>query len=214
MEPSSNPSIASSPSSQESLHIPDAASVSSSTKLRHNTFNFLPASDRWPNGSSYSNVELGLLGKHQVANAAVVIAGLEILREHGRSIPEVAFRTAFQTTQIPGRIQILSERPLVILDTAHNEASIAALVKTLDDHFPPLKRTFVFSSSRDKQWRKMLELLLPAGDRFILTQFQHNPRAVPVEQLYDAMKEIASQTNHSPQTEILQAPSRPKPLLW
>jgi dihydrofolate synthase/folylpolyglutamate synthase len=165
--------------------------------LRHSHFDFHPNGEAWPAAHEYEAVELSLLGAHQIANAALVLAGLEILREQGRSIPETAVRRALKSTSIAGRIQIVSEQPLVILDTAHNEASIAALLETLDRHFPNKKRTFIFASSRDKKWKIMLEKLLSSVDRMVLTQFRHNPRAVPLEQLVAVAHEIADSKKQS-----------------
>ena len=167
-------------------------------------FHYQPNPTLWPSGTQRSDVELKLLGAHQVANAAVALAGLDILREHGWTIEETSIRSALSQTQIPGRIQIVSHKPMTILDAAHNEASIAALIETLDNHFPPMHRTLIFSASRDKQWKNMLELLAPAFDRFVFTQFQNNPRAVPVDALVETMTLMVGDDKHAGKTEILQ----------
>ncbi len=183
----------------------EATQKLSATQTPSHTFHYLPDKDRWPSGTHRSDMELKLLGYHQIANAGVVLAGLDILREHGWTIEESSIRSALSETQIPGRIQIVSQNPMTILDAAHNEASIAALIETLDNHFPPMNRTLVFSASRDKQWKNMLELLAPAFDRFVFTQFQSNPRAVPLDALVETMASIASHEKFDGKIEILKA---------
>jgi dihydrofolate synthase / folylpolyglutamate synthase len=167
-------------------------------------FHYQPDPVRWPSGMQRSDVELKLLGAHQAENAAVVLAGLDILREHGWAIEEKGIRSALSQTQIPGRIQVVSHKPMTILDAAHNEASIAALIETLDNHFPPMNRTLIFSASRDKKWKTMLELLAPAFDRFVFAQFQNNPRAVPVDALVEAMTSIVHDSPYAGKVEIHQ----------
>jgi dihydrofolate synthase/folylpolyglutamate synthase len=82
----------------------------------------------------------------------------------------------------------------VVLDTAHNVASIEALVTTLQDRFPTERRTLIFAASRDKDVTGMLRRLLPAFDEVVFTQFCENPRAATVEALqYTAHELLASQ---------------------
>ncbi len=144
---------------------------------------YQPSPKAWLNGHNRNGLKLRLLGKHQLDNAGVVLAGLDILREHGWEISESAIETGLAETQVPGRIEIVAKNPTTIIDTAHNEASIAALIAALDENFPEKKRIAVFSASRDKKCLEMLELLMESFDEIILTQFHTNPRAQPVETL-------------------------------
>jgi dihydrofolate synthase/folylpolyglutamate synthase len=91
-----------------------------------------------------------------------------------------------------------------VIDTAHNVASIEALIDALDEHYSPAKRTIVFACSKDKEVTKMILQLMHAFDRIILTQFQNNPRVVPLENLEAIANEHQSQF---PKVEILSAPS-------
>jgi len=78
----------------------------------------------------------------------------------------------------------------LILDAGHNEASITALLSTLDAYFPDFTKTIVFACSKDKKVQEMLRLILPKVDRLVLTQFQSNPRFTPVEKLEQLTSEI------------------------
>ncbi len=148
---------------------------------------YRPSIDTWPKGSARRDLTLRLIGKHQLSNAAIVLAGLDILREQDWKISEPAIQKALSETQVPARIETVATNPITIVDTAHNEASIAALIDSLDEHFPGKKRVVVFSASRDKKCLEMLKLLMKSFHEIILTQFQINPRA----QLAETLKSMA-----------------------
>lgn len=140
-----------------------------------------------------AEVELALPGRHQAANAAVALAILDLLRRQGFLIPETAVKSGLCTLKWAGRIELVGRRPVRIFDTAHNVASVAALVETLDESFCVAKRRLLFAASREKDSAGMLRLLLPRFDEVILTQYRNNLRAVPCEEL----AEIARSTGES-----------------
>src|SRR5262249_30347887 len=80
-------------------------------------------------------LELGLLGKHQAANAALTVACVEQLRQQGWRIPDSAVVEGVRDVGWPARLEVVQRRPLVILDCAHNVASAEALVETLQTSF-------------------------------------------------------------------------------
>jgi dihydrofolate synthase/folylpolyglutamate synthase len=136
------------------------------------------------------NLELSLLGEHQAANAAVALAALEELREQGLHVDDKDVRRGMAGIVWPARVEMVGTRPTVILDSAHNVASILALLTTLEQSFTARRRLAVFATTRDKDVRGMLERLLPAFDSVILTRYQCNPRGVPVEELVQIAKEL------------------------
>jgi dihydrofolate synthase/folylpolyglutamate synthase len=83
------------------------------------------------------------------------------------------------------RIEVISTRPTVIVDAAHNWAATEALLQTLEAWPASLsgRRLLVFSGTQDKDVAGLLRLLVPNFDTIILTQYQSNPRAVDVRQL-------------------------------
>jgi dihydrofolate synthase/folylpolyglutamate synthase len=83
----------------------------------------------------------------------------------------------------PARIEVVSARPALILDAAHNLASIQALVETLEESFAARRRVLVFGASGDKDVRGMLKTILPHFNEVIFTRFVNNPRGVPAEEL-------------------------------
>ncbi|QGJ69640.1 Bifunctional folylpolyglutamate synthase/ dihydrofolate synthase [Planctomycetales bacterium 10988] len=139
---------------------------------------------RWLPAQNMETIPLGLLGGHQARNAAVAWAILKLLEEQGWAIPATAQKTGFSQVRWPARIEVVQHHPTVILDSAHNAASVRALWQTLEACFPPVKRTLVFATTKGKDVQGMLQFLLPRFDRIVLTQYLSNPRSLPVEDLH------------------------------
>jgi len=135
---------------------------------------------------------LGLLGRHQVANATVAVAAIDILREACMTIPDFAIARGLAEVRWPARIEIVSQRPLVILDSAHNVPSVDALVQTLRSTFPPVRnKHLIFAVSSDKQHLEMLRILVSFFNEFHLTKYGNNPRCVPPEELATVLAEVS-----------------------
>jgi len=126
--------------------------------------------------------EIPLLGHHQVVNAAVAYAALRVLRQGGLDLTEEAVQRGFRQVRWPGRFQVLSSDPAVVIDSAHNRDSALKLRLALDEYFPGSPATLVFGASADKDIAGMLEELLPRVSRLILTQAVH-PRAADPEDM-------------------------------
>src|SRR5262249_44356482 len=99
---------------------------------------------------AWPEMELNLLGEHQAANAAVAIGCVEQLRQQGLRIPDAAVVGALARVEWPARLEVLGRCPWVVLDCAHNVASMQALVDTLQASFPVGRRLLVLASSSDK----------------------------------------------------------------
>ena len=140
----------------------------------------------------FSDLELSLPGAHQAANAAVSVAVVGELRRLGWKIPEAAVRRGLRQVRWPARVEVLSRAPTVVLDSAHNVASIQALVGVLRESFSPAPRLLVFATTRDKDVPGMLQVLLGAFDDVIFTRYGQNPRAVDPRQLAAIAAETAA----------------------
>ena len=132
---------------------------------------------------SWPALPLGLLGAHQAANAACVVACVEQLRRFGLSIRDADVAAGLAEVDWPARLEILGRAPWVVLDCAHNTASVQALIDTLDESFPPGRRFLILAASSDKDVPGMIALLAPHFHRFLLTRYAQSQRAVPPEQL-------------------------------
>jgi dihydrofolate synthase/folylpolyglutamate synthase len=139
----------------------------------------------------YTDIGLNLPGRHQAANAALAIATIEELRRQGWNISESAVRRGLAEVAWPARVEVVARHPAVVLDAAHNVASIAALIESLAESFSVRRRLLVFATTREKDIDGMLQRLLGYFDHIIFTRYLENPRSVPPEELHAAAK-IAS----------------------
>jgi dihydrofolate synthase/folylpolyglutamate synthase len=122
-----------------------------------------------------------LLGYHQVINAAVAYAALQVVDERGLPIAESAILEGFRTAFWPGRFQVLSKSPAVVVDSAHNRDSALKLRIAIDDYFPGKPVTLVFGASADKDIAGMLAELMPRVSRLVVTKAAHPRAADPKE---------------------------------
>jgi dihydrofolate synthase/folylpolyglutamate synthase len=130
-------------------------------------------------------LEIPLLGEHQVENAAVAYAALAQLRAAGLPLAAAAVRAGLRTVRWPGRFEIVTRRPYVVIDGAHNADSARRLAAALADYFPGRRVCLAFGASADKDVAGMLAALLGPGSpakRVLLTQAVH-PRAMEPEAL-------------------------------
>jgi dihydrofolate synthase / folylpolyglutamate synthase len=120
-----------------------------------------------------ADVDLGLAGPFQHENAAIALAALEALRAQGWAISEEAIRTGLAAVDWPGRFDIVMRRPLTILDCAHNELAIEALLETLTVELgEEIRPHLVFGCLEDKQWERMARMLGPRMTSITITRAQ------------------------------------------
>jgi dihydrofolate synthase / folylpolyglutamate synthase len=152
-------------------------------------------------GNEKCGFTLNLLGRHQAANAAVAVATVEELRRLGWTIPDAAIERGLAEVIWPARIEVLGRHPAVILDAAHNAASIHALVEVVEESFSVRRRLLIFAASQEKDLCGMLRLLIGRFDAIYFTRYTNNPRAVPPEELFD----LAHTLTHSERREAVGA---------
>ena len=152
--------------------------------------------------------DLRMIGAHQADNAALVVAAWMKLQALGWNLDDDALAQSLKETQVPARLEFIPNSPPWILDAGHNEASITALLDSLDAYFPNHQLSIVFACSKDKKFREMLELIVPKARRLVLTQFQSNPRFTPVEKLQSLTHEILDEPKYSnhKHPEVFSAP--------
>lgn len=141
-------------------------------------------------GRTWPWMELGLLGEHQAANAAVVLACVEQLRQFGWHIPEAAAAEGLRQVRWPARLEVIGRQPVVLLDCAHNIASAEALVETLITSFPPVRRRLVFAVSGDKDVPGILRSLAPHFHHAYLTRYG-SARSLPGAELADIWRTVS-----------------------
>jgi len=153
-------------------------------------------------GVEYRDLALGMLGRHQAQNAAVALAALEELERRLWRLPESAVRAGLSLARMPARIEVVARRPTVVIDAAHNTASIQALVAVLGEYFPERSRTLIFGTTAGKDIAGMVDALGVHFGRFVLTRYQNSRRAVPPAELRDA---FAVRTNRP--CEVIEDPA-------
>ena len=134
----------------------------------------------------FDSLQTAMPGSHQRANAATASMVSHILAEKGWTITAENVRSGLAKATLPGRTEIMSRDPLVMMDMAHNGASIAALtttfVKELDDALNSRKR-FLVATTRDKNTEEILAPILDVADEIVLTRYRDNPRGKPLDEL-------------------------------
>jgi len=140
------------------------------------------------------DLALGLLGRHQGANAAVALAAVRQLQQSGWEIPQRAVRSGLARLTWPARVEVVARRPTILVDAAHNLASAEALVRAVNESFSARRRFLVFATTQEKDVRGMLGCLLREFDQVILTRYLDNPRALPAEAAAAAARELTGRS--------------------
>jgi len=140
-------------------------------------------------------LQLALLGEHQAANAAVAVECIEVLRDQGLSIRDEAVAQGLASVEWPARLEVLGRQPLVVLDCAHNVASIEALVQALRVSFPPCRRLLILAVSNDKDVPGMVRVLAPHFAEVFVTGFK-SIRAVPATHLAELFPSVGGPAVH------------------
>ena len=132
-------------------------------------------------------------GAHQRANAALAITACKILVDQGWKITDDHIRSGISTAMLPGRTEILSRSPFIMMDMAHNGASADALLQTLNSEVASnLRKRFIVGTTRDKDTAEIIEPLVATADELILTRYQDNPRGKPIDELAAAVEASVS----------------------
>jgi len=146
---------------------------------------------------------LGMAGPHQAVNAALAVVAVRCLERRGMRVGDRAIARGLAAASLPARIEVVARRPLVVLDAAHNVASMQALVDAVAPaaaaHRP---RVLLFAASADKQIEEMLAVARQRFDHVVVTRYATNPRAATLNRLMDACREAGL-----PQPQVATAPA-------
>lgn len=137
-----------------------------------------------------ASYQVALLGHHQARNAALAISICDVLfeREGRELLSRELVDEALHQVVWPGRMEVVSQNPMILLDGAHNPHAVAPLIASLRELFPGQKKTILFTCIRTKALEEMLiqwqEL---ENSRLLLTSFE-DPRAYSQEEIRAAAK--------------------------
>ncbi len=136
-------------------------------------------------GWSYGELLVPLHGAHQGDNASCALAAVEAF--FGTPLSEETVEAAFGSVRVPGRLEVIGHRPLVVVDGAHNVAGMIVLARSLVEEFAvagEMQAVVGMLTGRDPT--SMLEALTTAGIRSVVACAPDSPRALPAEVVAEA----------------------------
>ena len=158
------------------------------------------------NYQEYDNLSISLNGFHQIENAACAIEAIDYLFD---IIPDVFNKANLSKTELiknglndtfwPGRFEIISTDPLIIIDGAHNEDGIKRIVEYVNSLNYKLKRC-TFACSDDKEKEEMLKLLANSFDEIIITEYtykRHSPSSKVFNLIEHPNKKLITDINEA-----------------
>jgi dihydrofolate synthase/folylpolyglutamate synthase len=123
---------------------------------------------------------ISMLGQHQMVNAVTAFAAIDTLTRQGLKVSQNSMKEGLGSVKFPGRFEIVSEKPTIVLDGAHNDESVKALVKTLKQHFSDRNFILIIGVNDDKDIKGMMRNFADLSPRVIATKSQ-NIKALDVE---------------------------------
>ena len=168
-----------------------------SFRIRRNkntTFNYFGIDHIW------RHIQTGLIGKHQINNAALVLAACELLIKNHLNLTLKNIKDGLEQNRWPGRLEIVSSSPLILLDGAHNFIAARHLARYLSENLSDRNITLLIGILDDKPYEAILKDLLPLCRKVILTRPKID-RALAPEKLYPVARKIISDIHVIPDVD-------------
>lgn len=144
--------------------------------LNGESFSYRSSDGRW-----YEKIEIPLLGRHQINNAALALEILNVIKNY-YCISDFQTEDGMRKTIWRGRIEILEREPMVICDGAHNPDGAKSLLSFLQNNFTNQRLIYIMGVLSDKDYEQMVQILAPSADK-IYTVAPDNPRALSSREL-------------------------------
>ena len=141
--------------------------------------------------SQFMHLPVPLPGEHQATNCALALATVDALKAVGFEFPELQLHDGLARTNTPGRMEMVWDRPRILVDGAHNAAAISALMRCVGAHVAYDSMVCIFGCCEDKNIPALLEKVALGGDKIIFTRAKGNPRATPPDELQRQFQEIS-----------------------
>lgn len=119
-------------------------------------------------GREYGNLHTNMLGDFQVKNATCALAAVHAF---DASIPEGCILNGLNNIRIPGRMEIIQEKPTVLLDGAHNEDKIKAAASAVTELFPEKRKIVILAIKKGKKYQDILPYLIKDSSILVTTSF-------------------------------------------
>jgi len=137
----------------------------------------------------YPELFVPLLGDHQAINAACAVAACECYAGTLAALSSTEVEAGLRRVRSPGRLEVVSLNPLVLLDGAHNPDGAGRLAQVIGNDLDYERCILVVGILEDKDARSMLDMLLPLADTVVATR-SADERAMPAQRLADMVKEL------------------------
>ncbi len=147
--------------------------------------------------SKFEHLAVPLIGEHQAINCGLALSVIDRLKARGIAISDTKAMEGLAKATIPGRMEMVSQTPRVIVDGAHNAASLDAMMRAIGQHIPYDSMVVIFGCCADKDVAGMLERITSGADKVIFTKVDNIRSADPEElaaryvELYGKMAQVA-----------------------
>ena len=126
---------------------------------------------------------MSFTGDHQLGNAAAALSTLKVLKKEGFDVTDEAIKEGFKNAFIPGRLEIISKNPLIIIDGGHNEGCITALKKFIEENLLSRNITALLGFMKDKDYETAIKIISPYCKNIVFT-LADDVRGEKAEKLY------------------------------
>lgn len=148
--------------------------------------------------SKFEHLAVPLLGEHQAINCGLALSVIDRLKTRGIAISDARAMEGLAKTTIPGRMEMVNLQPRVIVDGAHNAASVDAMMRAIGQHIPYDSMVVIFGCCADKDVSGMLDRITSGADKVIFTKVDNIRSADPNElaaryiEQYGKMAQVAA----------------------
>ena len=149
--------------------------------------------------SKFEHLRVPLHGKHQAINCGLALAMLDKLKSKGYKIDNEKATEGLHKVSLPGRMEMICDDPRIMIDAAHNAASIKALIHAIGQNIPYDSMVVIFGCNKDKDVKGMLHQLQYGADKVIFTR-SDSAKAMSPEDLADMYTEICGKMCQSATT--------------
>jgi dihydrofolate synthase / folylpolyglutamate synthase len=121
------------------------------------------------NNSRFEHLPVPLLGEHQAINCGLALSVMAVLKDRGFKLDDQAVIEGLAKSRLPGRMEIIHENPRILVDGAHNAASVEALMRAIGQNIPYDSMVVIFGCRSDKDVAGMLNHIQLGADKAIFT---------------------------------------------
>ena len=139
--------------------------------------------------SRFEHLVVPLWGEHQALNCGLALAMFDQLKLSGLQLDDAKAMEGLAKVRLPGRMEIISQDPRILVDGAHNAASVQALMRAIGQHVPYDSMVMVFGCAADKDITGIMDQVSTGADKVIFTRAAGNPRASRPEELAEIYAE-------------------------